>query len=208
MREAKYIYGKYTPETVPHEEFNEFHALSVFLGAYLVYCETPEYASYSKYVTDKNIKEECLEGRSRWPYITKAHVFLRRRLNEDVNNVTYISKRQIRKLGYSGVGAPRMYPTKGVLIQDEMFQLVFYKKELEQVKNVFLEYLYDKIRMLDTDCHYLDKVSGERAANSVFRNFISFQYHLLSGPSGKWEVLRELEVDTYKDIQQALNGRG
>ena len=73
---------------------------------------------------------------------------------------------------------------------------------------MFLEYLYDKIRMLDPDCHYLDKMSGERAANSVFRNFISFQYHLLSGPSGKWEVLRALEVDTYKDIQQALNGRG
>lgn len=208
MREAKYIYGKYSPDTVPHEEFNEFHALSVFLGAYLIYCRLPEYASYSDYVADKNIKEECLEGIFRWPYITKAHIFLRNRLNENTDKVTYVSKRQIRKLGYSGVGAPRMYPIKGVLIQDEMFQLVFYKKELEQVKIVFLEYLYDKIRTLDPDCHYLDRVSGERAANSVFRNFISFQYHLLSGPAGKWELLKALEVDTYKEIQQIFDERG
>lgn len=210
MREAKYIYGKYSPETVPHEEFNEFHALSVFLGAYLLYCSSPKYASYSDYVADKNIKEDCLAGRFRWPYITKAHIYLRSKLNENTNtdNVSYISKRQIRKLGYSGIGTPRMYPVKGSLIQDEMFQLVFYKEELEQVKVAFLEYLYEKMRMIDPNCGYLEKISGKGAANYVFRTFISFQYHLLSGPAGKFELLRALEVNTYKEIQQDFNERG
>lgn len=210
MREAKYIYGKYSPDTVPHEEFNEFHALSVFLGAYLLYCSSPKYASYSDYVADKNIKEECLAGRFRWPYITKAHIYLRSKLNENTNtgNVSYISKRQIRKLGYSGIGTPRMYPVKGSLIQDEMFQFIFYKEELEQVKVAFLEYLYEKMRMIDPNCGYLEKISGEGAANYVFRTFISFQYHLLSGLASKFELLRALEVNTYKEIQQDFNERG
>lgn len=208
MREAKYIYGKYSPDTVPHEEYNEFHALSVFLGAYLVYCSSPESTSYSDYVADRNLKEECLEGRFRWPYITKAHIFLRSKLNENTDEVTYISKRQIRKLGYSGIGAPRMYPVKGARIQEELFQFVFYTKELEQVKIAFLEYLYHKIRMFDPNCRYLDSISGKGAANFVFRTFISFQYHLLSGPAGKCELLRALEVDTYKEIQKVFNERG
>ena len=210
MREVKYIYGKYLPETVPHEEFNEFHALSVFIGAYLLYCSSPKYASYSDYVADKKIKEECLAGRFRWPYITKAHIYLRSKLNENTktDNVPYISKRQIRKLGYSGIGTPRMYPIKGSLIQDEMFRFVFYKEELKHVKVAFLEYLYEKMRMIDPNCGYLEKISGEGAANYVFRTFISFQYHLLSGPAGKFELLRALEVNTYKEIQQNFNEKG
>ena len=210
MREAKYIYGKYSPDTVPHEEFNEFHALSVFLGAYLLYCSSPEYRSYAEYVADKNIMEECLAGTFRWPYITKAHIYLRGKLNEKTSrdNVSYISKRQIRKLGYSGIGTPRMYPIKGSLIQDEMFQFVFYNKELKQVKVVFLDYLYKKMQKIDPNCGYLDRISGNGAANYVFRTFISFQYHLLSGPAGKFELLRALEVNTYTEIQQNFNERG
>lgn len=208
MKEAKYIYGKYSPDTVPHEECNEFHALSEFLGAYLVYSNSPEYASYADYVADRNLKKECLEGRFRWTYINKAHIFLRSKLNENTDKGAYISKRQIRKLGYSGVGAPRMYPIKGSFVQNEMFRRVFYTKELEQVKNVFLDYFYDKIRMIDPDCSYLDVVSGEGAVKFVFRTFISFQFPLLSCPRGNLVLLRELEVDTYKEIQQVLNERG
>lgn len=208
MKEAKYIYGKYSPDTVPHEEYNEFHALSEFLGAYLVYSNSPEYASYSDYVADRNLKKECLEERFRWTYINKAHIFLRSKLNENTDKVTYISKRQIRKLGYSGIGAQRMYPIKGSLVQSEMFRLVFYTKELEQVKNVFLDYFYDKIRTIDSAFSYLDRVSGKGAAKFVFRTFISFQFPLLSGPRGNLALLRELEVDTYKEIQQFLNERG
>lgn len=208
MKEPKYIYGKYSPDTVPHEECNEFHALSEFLGAYLVYSNSPEYASYLDYVANRNLKEECLEGRFRWTYINKAHIFLRSKINESTDKVTYISKRQIRKLGFSGIGARRMYPIKGSLVQNEMFRLVFYTKELEQVKNVFLDYFYDKIRTIDPAFSYLDRVSGNRAAKFVFRTFISFQFPLLSGPRGNFALLRELEVDTYKEIQRVLNERG
>ena len=62
--------------------------------------------------------------------------------------------------------------------------------------------------MFDPNCRYLDSISGKGAANFVFRTFISFQYHLLSGPAGKCELLRALEVDTYKEIQKVFNERG
>lgn len=208
MRTAKYIYGKYSPDTVPHIEYNEFHALSVFLGAFLLYSAAPDYTSYLDYLAKKDLKKECLEGRFRWPYITKAHLFLRSKLNEGTNNATHISKRQIRKLGYSGIGACRMYPLKGSIIQNEMFRIVFYTREMELVKNAFLDYLYDKFRITDTHLGYLESVSGNGAANYLFRKFISFQFQLLSSQAGNYTLLRDLEVETYKEIQGIFNKRG
>ena len=36
---ARYIYGKFKASTVPQIEKNDFHSLSMFLGAYLLYEE-------------------------------------------------------------------------------------------------------------------------------------------------------------------------
>ena len=216
MKKWKYIYDKYSPDTVPCNEYNEFHALSVFLGAYLEYCSSRDYASYAEYVAAKNLKEECLDGKFRWPYVTKAHLFVRNRLNKipgtdeqkSIYDDTYISKRQIRKLGYCGIGSPRMCPVNAELIQNEIFRIVFYTEELEPVKLAFLEYLHTKFQRDDPDRSYLTKRSGSAAANSVFRNFISFLFHLLSGSRGDSKLLNALEVHTYAEIQQDLNMRG
>lgn len=57
MKETKYIYGPKSPDTMLLEEYNEFHALSVFLGAYLVYSSSPEYISYTDYIVSKRLRE-------------------------------------------------------------------------------------------------------------------------------------------------------
>lgn len=205
-----YIYGPFSADTVPLEETNEFHTLSMFLGAYLMYSGSSEYNSFKDYVEANHLTYRDTQGKCYWAYINKAHTYIRNTLNKGnhTDNHKYISKRQIRKLGYSGVGAVRMYPLQGSIIQNEMFRLVFSYPHLVDVKNTFIEYLLDKWRCTDATHSYLSSCGGDAAINNTFRKYISFQYDLLTANNNGKKIIHALSDNTtYITIQHELNER-
>ena len=164
-----YIYGKFSADTVPHAESNEFHTLSMFLGAYLSYCNTSdaEYSDFKDYAEKNNLLYRDNHGTCYWTYVNKAQAFIRDRINRNIptNRKKYISKRQIRKMGFSGLGSVRMYPLNGESIQREMFEFVFGEENLIQVRDLFLDYLSEKWLQENALHTYLTK-NSERSNNS------------------------------------------
>lgn len=208
-----YIYGNFSADTVPHIESNEFHTLSMFLGAYLIYCKTSnsEYDSFEDYAMKNNLLYKDNHGTCYWTYVNRAQAFIRDRINGNISTQgkKYISKRQIRKLGFSGFGSVRMYPLKGDYIQKEMFDFVFGEKHLTQVRDLFLDYISEKWADEDRLHTCLTQNSGKAAKSNTFRIFISFQYELLDrSAKGKRMISKLLENTTYDDIQNELDGRG
>lgn len=207
-----YIYGKFSPDTVPHNESNEFHTLSLFLGAYLSYCETPEiYADFKDYAKVNNLIYKENQTIHYWGYVNKAHAFVRDRVNKEASPYSkkYVSKRQIRKLGFSGFASRRMYPLNGDTIQKEMFIFVFGQEQLTQVREIFFDYVSQKWGIEHPLRTYLFKNGGGNAVDNAFRMFISFQYELLSLSSQGQRIIRELSGNpTYKTIQSELEKRG
>lgn len=207
-----YIYGKFSADTVPHIESNEFHTLSMFLGAYLIYCKTSnsEYDSFEDYAIKNNLLYKDNHGTCYWTYVNKAQAFIRDRINGNISTRSkkYVSKRQIRKLGFSGFGSVRMYPIKGDTIQKEMFNFVFGEKHLTQVRDLFLDYIFEKWAKENNLRTYLTQNAGESAKFNTFRFFISFQYELLDRSTKGRRIISELfRNTTYDDIQNELDGR-
>lgn len=208
-----YIYGKFTSDTVPYMESNEFHTLSMFLGAYLSYCQTAnsDYNTFKDFAEKNKLLYKDNQGIYYWTYINKAHAFIRDRINGNVSNQskTYISKRQIRKLGFSGLGSVRMYPLNGDSIQKEMFDFVFGKENLIQVRDLFLDYISEKWAQEKYLHSYLTQNSGDSAKINTFRIFISFQYELLyQSAKGRRIIVKLSENTTYDVIQNELDGKG
>lgn len=206
---ARYIYGKCEAATVPQIEKNDFHSLSMFLGAYLLYEKDSNYSDFKDYAKKNRLLYKDNKGECFWSCVNKAHAFIRDMVNQDVaNNKQHISRRQIRKLGHSGFGSVRMYPLNGTLIQDKMFHYVFCTEELCQVKELFLDFLYDKWNDLGEPHSYLSNIGGTAAVDNTFRKFIYFQYSLLSSsPGGQRIIQKLLENTTYKSIQHGLDER-
>ena len=208
----KYIYEKFNADTVPHMESNEFHTLSMFLGAYLVYSETSssEYNTFKDYAEKNNLLYKDNQGVCYWGYVNKAQAFIRDKLNEknSPNNKKHISKRQIRKLGFSGMGAVRMYPLQGVSIQRELFNYVFHEEHLAQVRTLFLDYISEKWTKENYLSTYLTNNSGKSATFNTFRCFVSFQYELLDrSDKGRRIISNLLRNTTYDVIQNEIDGR-
>ena len=205
-----YIYGPFSADTVLLEEINDFHTLSMFLGAYLTYSESSEYNGFRNYAEKNHLTYKDSQGKCYWTYINKAHTYIRNALNKSSNTDIhkYISRRQIRKLGYSGVGVVRMYPLQGNIIQAEMFRLIFSDEHLIQVKELFIEYLLDKWDNTDQTHTYLTRYGGDAAVRNTFRDYISFQYDLLtSKDNGNKIILTLSDNTTYTTIQHELDER-
>ena len=203
----KYIYGNYDAQIVPHIEINEFHTLSVFLGAYLVYSGKPEYKSFSQLVDETKLVSEMNNDVFYWSYINKAHRFIRDRLLTKESCSKYnVSRRQIRKLGYSGHMSPRMYPLSGNDIQNEMFDFVFNNASLEQVKEKYLDYIYSKWMLENNTRSFFTSEGGEKATENAYIKFLDFQYKLLS-QKGK-HILKDLSANnTYELLQNQIEER-
>lgn len=203
-----YIYGKYSPDTVPQLDSNEFHCLCIFLGAYLKYSAETSYSSYEEYIEKNNLLNINERGIGCWHYVNKAHIFIREKLNYNTNS-RYISRRQIRKLGFSGIGAPRMYPLSGERIQDVLFNYVFGESKLKAVRDTFIGYMLNKWNSLDENKSHLTENSGTAARENTFRKFISFQYDLLATKPKGERILKQLKANnTYDIIQVDLDNRG
>lgn len=207
---GKYIYGKFSADIVPQSLSNEFHSLSMFLGAYLMYSKEVGSDDFGQYVKQNHLLYKELGDKTIWSYVNKAHVFIRDRINStEINDKKHVSRKQIRKLGYSGIGKPAMYPLCGLKIQKEMFELVFFEEKLEQVKEVFLNYLAEKWGETESTGSYLSCNGGNAATRNTFRKFIRFQYDVLSqSPKGEIIISKLLANVTYGEIQKGLDERG
>lgn len=207
---GKYIYGKFSADIVPHSFSNEFHSLSMFLGAYLMYSQEVGNDDFGKYVKQNHLLYKELGDKTVWSYVNRAHAFIRDRINSaELNDKKHVSRKQIRKLGYCGIGKPAMYPLCGLKIQKEMFELVFFEDNLAQVKVAFLNYLAEKWRETESTGSYLSCNGGNAATRNTFRKFIRFQYAVLSqSPKGESIIPKLLANETYGEIQKGLDERG
>lgn len=203
-----YIYGDYSPDTVPRWDSNEFHTLCIFFGAYLHYSAETSYKNFEEYVVKNHLLNINEVGIGCWHYVNKAHIFIREKLNYNSNS-RYVSRRQIRKLGFSGFGSVHMYPLSGERIQNELFNYVFSENNLTDVKDVFIRYLLNKWNNLDDNKSHLTSYSGKAARENTFIKFMAFQYTLLTlKPIGD-DILKKLRANaTYDVIQTKLDAIG
>lgn len=222
---SKYIYGKYNTDTYPDELINEFHFLCMYLGAYLRYCKDPKnYESFNDYAQKNNLfyKEN---DKFYWCYINEAQAFLRDKINENIEKETYIesengkktkyiSKRQIRKLGYSGFFSVPMFPKKGIIIEQKLFQYIFEEKNLSSVKDLFIDYISKKWKNDKGKYGYLKGPTStidteDTDLNNCIRrtaiNFCGFQEDVLQKVP---QIRREFQSNnTYEFIQHELEMR-
>lgn len=207
---AKYIYGKFKAQTVPQTEVNDFHSLSMFLGAYLIYSTTHSYSNFKEFAEKNSLLYKDNNGKCFWSYVNKGQSFIRDKINQEIENKKcYISRRQIRKLGYSGMGSVRMYPLNGCIIQDCLFNYVFTEKQLVEVKELYLNFLFEKWNDSNEPHSYLTNVGGTASVFNTFRRFLLFQYSLLSSiPKGKKYIDQLFMNNTYMTIQNELDIRG
>ena len=206
----KYIYGKFNAATVPQTEINDFHSLSMFLGAYLLYSENPQYSDFKEYAKDNHLLYNDNQGKCFWSCVNKGQIFIRDKINQNSSkDRDHISRRQIRKLGYSGTGSVRMYPLSGNVIQETMFRYVFEEKHLAQVRELYLDFLFEKWNDSEEPQSFLSIIGGKAADENTFKKFLFFQYKLLaSSPNGERIIETLIRNATYKTIRQELDERG
>lgn len=204
---SKYIYGKYDTDTFPDELKNEFHYLCMYLGAYLKYCKNPEdYKTFDDYAKAYRLTEKT-DDKFRWCYINEAQAFIRDKLNMlPTGKAKYISKRQIRKLGYSGVLRIPMFPKSGFAIEDKLFYYVFTEKNLASVKKYFMDYISQKWKTDDEVVgYYYDSSDEEKCFRKTAIYFCGFQEQVLQKEP---EIRRTFQGhNTYKIIQSELERR-
>lgn len=204
---SKYIYGKYDTDTFPDELKNEFHYLCMYLGAYLKYCKEHEnYKTFDDYAKAYNLTEKT-DDKFRWCYINEAQAFIRDKLNMlSTGKKKYVSKRQIRKLGYSGVLKIPMFPKAGFEIEDKLFYYVFTEKKLVSVKKFFMDYISQKWKTDDEMIgYYFDPLDEEKCVRKTAIYFCGFQEHVLQKEP---EIRTTFQGhNTYKTIQLELERR-
>ena len=122
---GRYIYGKYDQDSFTQPLKNEFHYLSIYIGAYLYYCESSQNSStFSEYIERKGM--ETLDDKTQyWHYVNKAQSFIRERVQHHSISKKGVSKRQIRKLGYSGCFSRPRLSRRSIDILTELNKLVF-----------------------------------------------------------------------------------
>ncbi len=197
----KYVYGKFNPDDVPQIEQNEFHTLSFFLGLYLDYMNNKaNNQAFDEYLNVQSIMLTDLK----WRYINKAHREIRDRLKIETEK-SCVSRRQIRKLGYSGFGSVLMYPVSGIRIQRMIFKLCDETQNNIWVDK-FTSTLYQKWTQNYPNHFYLQRNAGADASLNVFRLFIAFQYRLLLD-GHREEILDELYntgIESYEKLHNKL----
>lgn len=205
----KYFYDRFDPDTFGYVLKNEFHHIFIYLGAYLEYCEqspirnksTPS-TSFMEFI-EKNQLKQIDDDRSYWHYINKAHAFLRNRINEKNTNADdssvkpTISKRQIRRLGYSGVFSIPRFPLSSRQIVSELFHYFFENPVLSDLLKSFINSLYEKweqdnqILRCTTLTHGGSSPDKERAVNTTREVFCGFQFDILLRGSGVSKAISE-----------------
>lgn len=200
----KYIYGKYDTDTFPVEQTNYFQDLCVFFGAYLIFKERKsEFDSFANFVKENeltSVDNTC----NYWAFINKAQMFIRNSINSNLNtNKKYllISRRQIKKLGFSGKYCVPAFPMKGNEIQNELFKHMFSEQEFEEVKKYFIIHIFNKWKNTPTkfECCVGDTANSK---NNIATKFCGFQYYVLRE---HFDIMKEFfDNKTYMDIKLEL----
>lgn len=174
----KYYYGKYDTDTYPAELKNDFHFLCYYFGLYLKYCDNSEGCmNFDEYIRLRGIDKKSDE-KFQWTPINKAQAYIRDQLNKDANK--HISKRQIRKLGFSGHLSIPMFPKTGLIIENKLFSIIFEIPELSCLKKRFIDYLYLKWENDNEKTgYYMDDSDPEWCVKKTAANFCGFQNDVL-----------------------------
>ena len=206
---TKYILGKYDTDTYSGELKNEFHYLCMYLGAYLKYHKNPQgYNKFDDYAKANNLTNKS-DTNFRWCYINEAQAFIRDQLNETSGQKgKSVSKREIRKLGFSGVLSIPKFPYSGCDIQDKLFDFVFADKNCKSVMGYFMDHISLKWQM-DQELlkYYRDSVGEENKEyiKNTASNFCGFQNRVLKEkPKFRFKLQKHT---TYETLQNELEKR-
>ena len=203
---TKYILGKYDTDTYSGELKNEFHYLCMYLGAYLKYHKNPQgYNKFDDYAKANNLTNKS-DTNFRWCYINEAQAFIRDQLNETSGQKgKSVSKREIRKLGFSGVLSIPKFPYSGCDIQDKLFDFVFADKNCKSVMGYFMDHISLKWQMDQELLKYYRDSVGEKCIINTAANFCAFQFDILNKDQNMQE--RFITHKTYETIQNELETR-
>lgn len=212
----RYIYGKPSSDTALQAEKNDFHSLSMYLGAFLFYLEDPTCKDFDNYIREHNLLYDPDSKNSFWSYVNKGHSFILKKIKnsesfvseKSANKLPPISHRQIKRLGYSGVLSVRRFPINGVSIQNMIFRYVFTEAEMKTLKNAYLNYVYAKWLNDPRPNTFLSSEGNESAVENTFSWFLDFQDELLSSsPKGIGIRQKLFENNTYQVIQHEMDKR-
>ena len=152
---GRYIYGKYDQDSFTQPLKNEFHYLSIYIGAYLYYCESAQNSStFSEYI-ERNGMSTLDSNRQYWHYVNKAQSFIRERANQNHSiSRKGVSKRQIRKLGFSGCFSRPKLSRRSIDILTEFNELVFSSLKNEDLTLILAPYFCALYTKWENDISY------------------------------------------------------
>ena len=176
----KYVYEEYDIDSFSEVLMNEFHYLCMYLGAHLTFNENPNgFNTFREYAIAKEL-ENGTNWFFRWCYINKAQARLRDKINStQQSQINPISKREIRKLGYSGHLSRPRFPMSGTIIENELFSLVFDNIDIGELASSFLDYIYNKWIADGNTLDFYMPGDNERAVKNTATNFCGFQKQIL-----------------------------
>ena len=87
----RYICGKIEAATVPQEEINDVHSLSMFIGAYLVYSGKPNYPDFKEFAKANHLLYEDNQVEYFWSYVNKGQMFIRDKVNLKSSKYIFIT---------------------------------------------------------------------------------------------------------------------
>lgn len=163
---GKYIYGKIDEDTYYHTLKNEFHIFSFCYGVYLTYRQSETEYSFNEFFSTK--KDLYLFN---WHFVNKAHNYI-------ISINDNIKKKELRKLGLTGVGSIPKCPKNASLIQDQMFKLLNDETFADEYYKFLIESWNKKISDKSL-LKYSIPNNPKKSIDNTFHNFIGFQRRVL-----------------------------
>lgn len=191
---GKFIFGKKSEDTYYHTFKNEFHIFSFCYGVYLTYKESQIETSFKDYLFSK--KDLFLTN---WHFVNKTHNYIKTKNKK-------IKKKELRKLGYSGIASTPMCPLIAPDIQNEMFKLL----DDEDFSNVYYKFLkenWDRKISSNSLLKYNIPNDIDSSVNNTFHNYIGFQRRVLlqsEKESGKITYYRLKDNSKYTIINSRI----
>jgi len=120
---SKYIYENINEDTFLRTFKNEYHYFCFCHGVYLTYISKNKstkknYSFFDYFETKKELYNH------NWHFVNKSHNNLKSNLK--------VTKKELRKLGFTGIGATPMCPKKAIIIQKRIFNILKKKRGTSQ----------------------------------------------------------------------------
>lgn len=110
----KYYYCEYQKELFYEVLRNEYHFIAFCYGVYTVFKKEDNSCGFSEY-----LKRKSKHYTSNWHFVNITHNLLKKNLEDKT-----ISRREIRKLGYSGCQSLPRCSKKALLIQNCLIKMI------------------------------------------------------------------------------------